>query len=117
MQRTHCMPLISQAALLLPLPRCLTPHAPLGWPAAVAERRLADALQLLRRLDKLLARFVAGADRGDPRQQAGAARALTLLGLRPARARLIGSCLLPRTAAPLAGWPGMSVASLLACGA
>ncbi|KAL4425163.1 hypothetical protein ABPG75_009179 [Micractinium tetrahymenae] len=37
---------------------------------AVAERRLVDALQLLRRLEKLLGRFVAGADRDDPKQQA-----------------------------------------------
>jgi len=37
----------------------------------VAERRLSDALSLLRRLEKLLARFVAGADRGDPAQQVG----------------------------------------------
>ncbi|KAL4435562.1 hypothetical protein ABPG77_002525 [Micractinium sp. CCAP 211/92] len=37
---------------------------------AVAERRLTDALHQLRRLDKLLARFVAAADRGDPGQQA-----------------------------------------------
>lgn len=60
------------------LPCC--PRAPpplascdcLHRPAAVAERRLTDALHLLRRLDKLLARFLAGADRGNPKQQVGA---------------------------------------------
>ncbi|KAL4854614.1 Exocyst complex component EXO84A [Chlorella vulgaris] len=37
---------------------------------AVAERRLLEALSLLRRLEKLLQRFVAAADAGDPPQQA-----------------------------------------------
>ncbi|PSC67429.1 exocyst complex component EXO84B-like [Micractinium conductrix] len=37
---------------------------------AVAERRLSDALALLRRLERLLSRFVAAADAGDPAQQA-----------------------------------------------
>ncbi len=53
-------------------------HAYPSFDPAVAERRLTDALHQLRRLDKLLARFVAAADRGDPGQQVGAlpARAL-----------------------------------------
>ena len=36
---------------------------------AVAERRVSDALALLRRLEKLLQRFVAAADATDPAQQ------------------------------------------------
>ena len=44
--------------------------SPLPWPCAVAERRVGDALGLLRRLEKLLQRFVAAADAQDPAQQA-----------------------------------------------
>ena len=36
----------------------------------MAERRVGDALGLLRRLEKLLQRFVAAADAQDPAQQA-----------------------------------------------
>jgi hypothetical protein len=49
-----------------------TTSAPRPQPltGAVAERRLPEALSLLRRLDKQLQRFAAAADRGDPAQQA-----------------------------------------------
>ena len=51
---------------------CFQP--PRSMPArrpAVAERRVGDALVLLRRLDKLLQRLAAAADRQDPAEQVG----------------------------------------------
>ena len=45
-------------------------RCPLACLWAVAERRVGDALGLLRRLEKLLQRFVAAADAQDPAQQA-----------------------------------------------
>ena len=57
------------------LPPCLvqppTPRSLSRLSSAVAERRLSDALALLRRLERLLSRFVAAADAGDPAQQVG----------------------------------------------
>lgn len=45
----------------------------------MAERRLLEALSLLRRLEKLLQRFVAAADASDPPQQVGLLGATGLL--------------------------------------
>lgn len=66
-------------------------------PAAhpVAERRVSDALALLRRLEKLLQRFVAAADAADPSQQViGGKCSADWGGLRLAKFDIWAPCLL-----------------------